>query len=467
MELFEHAARRELRGVPLAERVRPETLDEILGQERLLGPNTPLRRAIEADRMPSVVLWGPPGCGKTTLARALARSSGAYFVAFSAVLGGVKEIRAIVAEARERRTLHGRRTLLFVDEIHRFNRSQQDAFLPHIEDGTITLVGATTENPSFELNAALLSRLRVLDLDPLGPEALQDILRRTLRHPALGFAGELPELDEEALQALAGAAGGDARQAINSLEAALALAQEEGLARLGAEDVGRALQRRLLRHDRDRDAHFALASAFIKSLRGSDPDAAIYYMVRMLEGGESPRFVCRRLVISAAEDVGLADPRALQVAIAAQQAFELVGLPEGVLPLTEAAAYIACAPKSNSVLRAYAAARKDVLQHGTLAVPIKLRNAVNSLARAQGHGASYRYPHDLEGGYSPEHYLPEELQGRCYLAPGEAGEEIELGERLREWRARRQDGSAPPPAPGPPSSGVPRHHGGGSQAPAR
>ena len=437
MDLFEHAARSSSELLPLPELLRPRTLEAIVGQQRLLGPGAPLREAIEVDRLPSMILWGPPGCGKTTLARVIALRTGTRFVSFSAVLGGVKEVRAIVAEAREQRNLYGRKTVLFVDEIHRFNRAQQDAFLPHIEDGTLTLIGATTENPSFELNAALLSRCRVFVLDALGPAALRDLLERALRDERLAARGPVPVFEPEALELLAVAADGDARRALYGLEAALELAGRKGSGSVDGASVAAALQRPTLRHDKGRDEHYALFSAFIKSLRGSDPDAAVYYLVRMLEAGEPPRALCRRMLIFAAEDVGLADPRALQVALSAQQAFEVVGLPEGVLPLTEAALYLACAPKSNAVIRAYAAARKDVHGRGSLPVPAKLRNPVNALARAQRHGADYRYPHDLQGAYSPEHYLPEELRGRRYVELSDEGQEAALGARLSELRARR------------------------------
>lgn len=439
LDLFAHASRGRAGGAPLAELVRPRELDDLVGQERVLGPGTVLRQAIEADRVPSMVLWGPPGTGKTTLARIIAQRTGAVFVAFSAVLGGVKEVREIVAEARTRRDLHGKKTILFVDEIHRFNKAQQDAFLPHVEDGTIVLIGATTENPSFELNAALLSRCRVFVLQPLSPEALETLIRRALLHPQLAAGGPVPELTPAALAQLAAAAQGDARQALNALEAALEHAREVGAERIDEQLVVEAAQKRVLRYDKAADEHYALISAFIKSMRGSDPDAAVYYLVRMLESGEDPRFLCRRMVIFASEDIGLADPRALQVAVAAHQAYELVGLPEGVLPLTEAAIYLAGAPKANTVLRAYGGARKDVQAHGPLPVPAKLRNPVTALNRAMGHGREYRYPHDLAGGYSPEHYLPDPLRGRRYVEPSGAGEEEELARRLASWRRRREE----------------------------
>ncbi len=439
MDLFEHAARNRPDLVPLAELLRPRALDAVVGQQRLLGPDAPLRQAIEADRIPSMILWGPPGCGKTTLARVIALRTAARFVSFSAVLGGVREVRAIVAEAKEQRALYGRRTVLFVDEIHRFNRAQQDAFLPHVEDGTVTLVGATTENPAFELNRALLSRCQVVVLEPLAAQDLVALLEQALADERLLARGAPPEVERAALELLAAAADGDARRALQGLEGALDRAKRAGAGRIGPKLAAEALQRPLLHHDKGRDEHYALFSAFIKSLRGSDPDAAVYYLVRMLEAGEPPRALCRRMLIFAAEDVGLADPGALQVAVSALQAFEVVGLPEGVLPLTQAAAYLACAPKSNAVIRAYAAARKDVRALGCLPVPTKLRNPVTALAKAQRHGEDYRYPHDLEGAYSPEHYLPQRLRGRRYLELGGQGEEAALGARLAQLRAERDE----------------------------
>jgi len=452
LDLFAHASQK--LGAPLAELIRPADLDDLVGQEQLIGPGTLLRQAIDADRLPSLILWGPPGTGKTTLARIVARRTGARFVAFSAVLGGVKEIREIVQRAKEDRQLYGRRTLLFVDEIHRFNKSQQDAFLPHLEDGTLVLIGATTENPSFELNAALLSRCRVFVLRPLDRAALTTLVRRALAHPALAARGPLPELTSAACDLLVLAAHGDARQALGSLEAALDHAREVGASTIDERLVAEASQRKVLRYDRAGDEHYALVSAFIKSMRGSDPDAAVYYLVRMLEAGEEGRFLCRRMVIFASEDVGLADPRALQVAVAASQAFELVGLPEAVLPLSEAAIYLALAPKSNTVIRAYTAARKEVRSSLALPVPAKLRNPVTALDRAQGHGASYRYPHDLEGNYSPEHYLPRALRGRRFVELGDSGEEGELRRRLSAWEELREAATAGEPAAGTPPQGV-------------
>lgn len=436
MDLFDHAAEKDPALVPLAERMRPRTLDEVLGQDHLLAPGAVLRLAIEADRVPSMVLWGPPGVGKTTIARLIARHTKSEFEQLSAVLAGVKDIREVVERARKTRSMYRRRTVLFVDEIHRFNRSQQDALLPHVEQGTLVLVGATTENPSFEVNAALLSRARVFVLRALDADTLLPLLRRAMVE-ARGLAAERLEADDDALAFLARHADGDARRALVGLEIAASNAstrrgRPDGVARVTLHDAEEAMQQRSLLYDKGGEEHFNLASAFIKSMRGSDPDAAVYYLVRMLESGEPPRFLLRRMVIFASEDIGNADPRALSVALDAQRAFEFVGLPEATLPLTQAVTYLAMAPKSNTALTTYAAARKDVVDRGALPVPMNIRNAPTRLMSSLGYGSGYKYPHDFEGHYTPDEYLPDALKGRRYYHPSENGEEAGHARRLEE-----------------------------------
>ncbi|HET9035497.1 MAG TPA: replication-associated recombination protein A [Myxococcaceae bacterium] len=437
MDLFAQAAEREAASrAPLADRMRPTSLAELLGQEHLTGPGRLLRRAVEGGALPSLILWGPPGTGKTTLARLLAGASQAAFVQMSAVLAGVKDIREAVAQAQERARLHGQRTVLFLDEIHRFNKAQQDALLPHVEKGTVTLLGATTENPSFEVNSALLSRTRVVTLRPLEEDELLELLRRALVAPQ-GLAGKV-EADEEALRFIARTAGGDARRALTALETAAS-----GGGRVTVAVAAEALQRKVLLYDRAGDEHYAVISAFIKSMRGSDPDAALYWMTRMLEAGEDPRFVLRRMVIFASEDVGNADPQALVVAVAALQAYELMGLPEGTLPMTQAVAYLALAPKSNAVITAYGKAKETVQETGTLPVPPHLRPASTPLMKKLGFGSAYQYPHDFEGHWVRQQYLPDELQGRRFYEPSESGAEAGLKRRLEELRAREAEDDEP------------------------
>ncbi|HEY6469184.1 MAG TPA: replication-associated recombination protein A [Candidatus Dormibacteraeota bacterium] len=426
----------------MATRMRPRTFDEFVGQHRAIGARTVLRRAVDAGEVPSLILWGPPGSGKTTLAVLIAGASGAAFEAVSATSAGVADLRKVVERARERlRT--GRRTVLFIDEIHRFNKGQQDAVLPHVENATITLLGATTENPSFEVNAALLSRSRVIRLEALEPDDLRALLGRALHDPERGLGGQRIAMDPDAIDRLVALSGGDARIALNSLELAAqaATTDGDGEIRVTVADIEGALQSPALLYDRNSDQHYWLISAFIKSIRGSDPDAAIYWLARMLEAGEDPLFVARRIVISASEDIGLADPNALGVAVAAQQAAHFIGMPEGFLPLAEATLYLASAPKSNSVLRAYVAASSDVSETLHQPVPLHLRNAVTGLGRAMGYGTGYRYAHDHEGGVVEQEHLPASLVGHRYFEPSTNGAERELRERLisvREALDRRK-----------------------------
>src|SRR6058998_974154 len=416
LSLFAQPAKaRAEQNAPLAARMRPRTLEEMAGQEHLIAPGRVLRRAIDADQLPSMVFWGPPGSGKTTLARIIASLTQSHFELVSAVASGVADLRRVVAEASERLGEQGQRTILFIDEIHRFNKAQQDVVLPYGEDGTVTLIGATTENPSFEVISPLLSRSRVFKLEPLTPEQVEGILRTALADEERGLGSMRIEIEDETLSALAKVVGGDARIALNALELAAQTTPPDagGVRRVTVERVEEALQHRAALYDRAGDWHYDIISAFIKSLRGSDPDAALYWLARMLEGGEDPLFVARRLVILASEDVGLADPQALQVAIAAQQAAHFVGMPEAVLPLTEAALYLALAPKSNSALTSYGAARELIQETGNEPVPMHLRNAPTGLMKSMGYGRGYQNAHDYEGGVaSSQVHMPEKLKGR-------------------------------------------------------
>ena len=436
-DLFAAQAKKERRHAPLADRMRPRSLEEFVGQEEILGQGRLLVELIEADNIPSMILWGPPGCGKTALASVVANSTGSVFEPFSAVLGGVKEIREIVKKAEVRRDAHRERTILFIDEIHRMNKAQQDALLPHVERGTVTLIGATTENPSFEVISALLSRCKVFVLKKLSEEQLTDIVKSGLQDPERGLGKLGLELGEKALKDLVAAAQGDARRALNTLEAsAHYLAATGGGKEISRDVVKEAVQHKTLLYDRAGEEHYNVVSAFIKSLRGSDPDAAVYWMTRMLEAGEDPRFIIRRMIIFASEDIGNADPQALVLATAALQAHEMVGLPESALNLSQVVCYLACAPKSNSALTAYARARKDVRELGALGVPLHLRNAPTGLMRDIGYGKEYKYPHNFEGHYVVEEYLPEELKGKVYYTPSESGAEKEIKERLDKWRGK-------------------------------
>ena len=406
---------------PLAARMRPRSLEEYVGQADIVGEGRALRRAIETDRVPSMILWGPPGTGKTTLAEIIAHSTGAHFEKLSAVSAGVADLRRVVAEAQKRRAA-GRRTVMFIDEIHRFNKAQQDAILPYVEDGTVTMIGATTENPSFEVISALLSRSRVFVLHPLSDEEIATIVDRALTDPQRGLGGDHVTLEPEARETLIGYANGDARTALSALEfAADSAPQNNGARAIDRPLILEALQKRGSTYDKGGEQHYDIISAFIKSIRASDPDAAVYWLARMLDGGEDPLFIARRLVILASEDVGLADPQGIQVAIAAQQAVHFIGMPEGFYPLAHATLYLARAKKSNSVGRAYSSAMRDVQETRNDAVPLHLRNAPTGLMKGLGYGRDYHYAHD---DYSiKQENLPENLRGRTYYEAGENDEQ--------------------------------------------
>lgn len=418
--------------------MRPQVLSEFLGQRHLLDEGKFLDNAIRSKRLPSIILWGPPGSGKTTLAKLLADAVGAELIMLSAVMSGVKDIRDAVEMARRNQQgLFKKSTVLFVDEVHRFNKAQQDALLPHVEKGSVILVGATTENPAFEVNSALLSRTRVLVLEEIDANAMQRLVLRALTDEERGLGSMRLRIDEGAMDTLISLADGDARTALNALEIAANAVHSQGSTTVQKADIEDAAQRVVVHYDKAGEQHYGVVSAFIKSMRGSDPDAALHYMVRMLEGGEDPLFILRRIVIFASEDIGNADPAALAVAINATDAFRLMGLPEGVLPMTQAVTYLACAPKSNAVITAYRDARKDVLEHPHATLPKHILNAPTSLNKALGHGRGYKYPHNFEGNYVVEDYLPEELRGRIYYRPSTNGMEESIRRRLEDLRQQR------------------------------
>lgn len=433
MDLFEHSVAKD-RFAPLAERMRPQDLEGFVGQEQLLGPGKLLRQLIESDQLTSAIFWGPPGTGKTTLGHLIARRTASRFVFFSAVMGSLKEVREILAEARRQRSYHRRKTLLFVDEIHRFNKAQQDAFLPAVETGDIILIGATTENPSFEINSALLSRSRVFVLEALPADAIKSLVSRALTSKE-GLADYHLEITTEALDFLAEKAGGDARIALGAVENA-ALSSNEKIIDLPR--MAEALQTRALAYDKGGEEHYNIISAFIKSLRGSDPDGAIYWLARMLDAGEDPLFIVRRMVVFASEDVGNADPRALQIAIATQQAVHFVGMPEARICLAQAVTYLAGAPKSNASYVAIGKALTEVRRSGALPVPKHLRNAPTSLMKSLDYGKEYQYAHDYTGAVSDQQHLPDELVGRQYYQPSDRGYEKLIGERLEHLRQLRK-----------------------------
>jgi len=439
----------EARNQPLAARMRPRSLEDYFGQVAIVGPGQLLRRAIEADRISSLILWGPPGTGKTSLASVIAGRTRSHFETINAVMAGVADIRKVVAGAQRRRQVANQRTILLVDEIHRFNRAQQDALLPHVEDGTVILIGATTENPYFDVNATLLSRSRVFQFRPLEDADVARILRHALADRERGLGNLGAEVSEEAIAHLVRVAGGDARTALNALELAVVTTPPDpadGVVRVGLAEAEQSIQHRALRYDRDGDEHYDTISAFIKSVRGSDPDAALYWLAKMVAAGEDPRFILRRLVILAGEDVGLADPMALLVAEAAAAAFERIGLPEGVYPLAEATLYLSTAPKSNSA-KGYFAALALIEKEGATQVPQHLQDAARD-GGALGHGKDYRFPHDFPGHHVAQRYLPEALRGARFYEPGREGYEAQICERLERWRRAVDQAGAEPPSRG-------------------
>ncbi len=438
MDLFEYSSQEQIeREAPLAYRMRPQDFDEFAGQGHIVGEGTLLRRSIEADRLTSIILWGPAGTGKTTLAHIIANRTASHFATLSAVLDGIKDLREVIESAKERRVMHNLRTVLFVDEIHRWNKAQQDALLPHVEQGTVILVGATTENPYFEVIRPLLSRSRVFELRPLSDDDLRGVLARALADEKRGLGGYTVEIDDDALEHLIRISDGDARTALNALELAVITTRpgEDGVVHVDLAVAQESIQQRAVHYDKGADEHYDTISAFIKSVRGSDPDAALYWLARMLDGGCDPLYLARRVVRMASEDIGNADPRALTLALNAWDVQERLGSPEGELALAQAVVYMACAPKSNAVYSALQAAMQDARSHGSLDVPLHLRNAPTRLMKELGYGKGYRYAHDEPEAYAAgENYFPDELQGTRYYYPVDRGLEIKIREKLEHLR---------------------------------
>jgi len=441
--LFTKKAKEVVAGeAPLAERMRPRTLGEFVGQDHLLGSGRVLRQAMESDQLPSMILWGPPGSGKTTLAMMVASHTDARFMAFSAVLAGVKEIKEVVEEAKGEWAYHKRRTILFVDEIHRFNKAQQDAFLPHVEKGTIILIGATTENPSFEVISPLLSRTKVFTLHPLTEEEIARILNRALTDKERGLGNFPADVDPEVIQGICRVANGDARIGLNTLEMVVLTTppDTQGIRRIRRETLEETLQKKTFLYDKSGEEHYNLISALHKSLRGSDPDAALYWLGRMIEAGEDPLYIARRMIRFASEDVGMADPQALPITVSAMDAFHFIGLPEGTLALAQAAVYLATAPKSNALYVAYQGVEKDIRELEAMPVPLHIRNAPTTLMKDLDYGKDYKYPHDYPEHFVEEEYLPDNLKRKTYYHPTDQGFEKEIKRRLEYWRRRKRQG---------------------------
>jgi putative ATPase len=442
MDLFEKEKRKlGLEKNPLADRMRPTSLEEFVGQKHILKPDSPLRKAIEEDNLQSVIFWGSPGTGKTTLAQVIAKTTGAYFIAFSAVVSGIKEIKEVIVDATKQKEFYGKKTILFVDEIHRFNKAQQDAFLPHVEKGNIILIGATTENPSFEVISALLSRTKVYTLNPLTPEELKVILNRALQDKEKGLGNYNLEIEPQAIDYLCQIANGDARVVLSGLEFSVLTTppDKEGRRKISLEIVQEVMQKKILLYDKGGEEHYNLISALHKSLRDSDPDASLYWLNRMLAAGEDPLYIARRLVRFATEDVGNADPQALQVAIAAKEAYHFLGTPEGELALAQAAVYLATAPKSNAIYSAYNKVMEDIEKFPALPVPLHIRNAPTKLMEELGYGKDYKYAHNYPEHFVSQEHLPENLKGRKYYIPTDFGFEKEIKKRLEWWEKKRKE----------------------------